>query len=524
VSLTERVQDTTGHQSARSVRAGGELKTPTLQSVLSTAELSKRPSRSPDYAAESHALIALAQQLAKSPVGILQQLAETALTLCSAQSAGISLLEADGKRFYWPAIAGQWAQHLGGGTPREYGPCGTVLDNNTALLFSHPERDFDYFVPVTPLVEEALLMPFYIDGNAVGTVWIIAHDTSRRFDSEDLRLMTDLGTFAASAYQAVLSLNAIQAIAAVVESSDDAIVTKDLNGIITSWNRGAEQIFGYKAEEVIGKPVTILIPADHPNEEPEILERIRRGERINHYETIRVRKDGTPLNISLTVSPVRDSSGKIVGASKIARDITERNRNETERRRVEAQNSILAREAEHRTKNILTTVQATVRLTQAENVADFKSALDGRIQALANVNALFVESRWSGAELHDLVTQELTPYRRGDGTRVGIEGAAVLLEPNAAQAIAVILHELATNAAKYGALSVKDGRIVIAWSRLENGSLVLSWTETGGPTVTAPAHEGFGTRAMRAMTRQASGEMRLDWRPAGIVCEIVLPI
>ena len=419
--------------------------------------MSKRPSRAPDYAAESRALIALAEQLAASPAGILQKLAETALTLCGAQSAGISLLEADGKRFYWPAIAGQWAEHLGGGTPREYGPCGTVLDNNTALLFSHPERDFDYFAPVTPLVEEALLMPFYINGNAVGTVWIIAHDQSRRFESEDLRLMTDLGTFAASAYQAVLSLNAIQAVAAVVEFSDDAIVTKDLNGIITSWNRGAEQIFGYKAEEVIGKPVTILIPADHPNEEPEILERIRRGERINHYETIRIRKDGTPLNISLTVSPVRDSSGKIVGASKIARDITER-------KRTEAQNSILAREAEHRTKNILTTVQATVRLTQAENVADFRSAIDGRIQALANVNALFVESRWLGAELHDLVTQELAPYRRADGTRVGIEGPALLLEPNAAQAIAVIFHELATNAAKYGALSVKDGRVFITWS------------------------------------------------------------
>jgi two-component sensor histidine kinase len=263
--------------------------------------------------------------------------------------------------------------------------------------------------------------------------------------------------------------------------------------------------------------VSILIPADHPNEEPGILERIRRGERINHYETIRIRKDGTALNISLTVSPIRDSDGKIVGASKIARDITER-------RRTEAQNSILAREAEHRTKNILTTVQATVRLTQAENVADFKTAIEGRIKALANVNNLFVESRWSGAELHDLVTQELAPYRRGDSKRVGIEGPALLLEPNAAQAVAVIFHELATNAAKYGALSVEDGRIVIAWSRSANGRLVLSWTETGGPAVTVPAQEGFGARVMRAMIRQAKGEMRFDWHPAGMVCEIVLPI
>ena len=146
------------------------------------------------------ALMALAEQLAASPDGILQKLTETALTLCGAHSAGgVGFLEPDGKRFYWPAISGQWVGHVGGGTPRDFGPCGTVLDCDAALLFSHPELDFDYFAPVTPLVEEALLMPFYVNGKAVGTVWVVIHDLSRRFDSEDLRLMTDLGAFAASA-------------------------------------------------------------------------------------------------------------------------------------------------------------------------------------------------------------------------------------------------------------------------------------------------------------------------------------
>ena len=184
-------------------------------------------------------------------------------------------------------------------------PCGTVLDCDAALLFSHPELDFDYFAPVTPLVEEALLMPFYVDGKAVGTVWVVIDDLSRRFDREDLRLMTDLGAFAASAYQALGSLNKVHAASAVIEFSHDAIITKDLNGIITSWNAGAEHIFGYKPEEVIGKSVTILIPPGHENEEPTILERLRRGERVDHYETIRVRKDGAPLDISLTISPVK---------------------------------------------------------------------------------------------------------------------------------------------------------------------------------------------------------------------------
>jgi PAS domain S-box-containing protein len=135
-------------------------------------------------------------------------------------------------------------------------------------------------------------------------------------------------------------------LASIVESSDDAIVSKNLDGIITSWNRGAERVFGYTAEEAIGQPITIVIPQDRDSEEREILTRIRRGERIEHFETIRQRKRGDLIVISLTVSPVKNAEGKIVGASKIARDITEQKRNQD---RI----AILAREAEHRSKNVL---------------------------------------------------------------------------------------------------------------------------------------------------------------------------
>jgi PAS domain S-box-containing protein len=511
LSLTDH---TNGKFSASGI-ADCNLIPPSLRSVLSTAELNKRPSRAPDYAAECRALIALGEQLAASPDGILQKLTDTALTLCGAHSAGISLLEPDGKRFYWPAISGKWVGHVGGGTPRDFGPCGTVLDCDAALLFSHPELDFDYFAPVTPLVEEALLMPFYVNGKAVGTVWVVIHDLSRRFDSEDLRLMTDLGAFAASAYQALGSLTKIQAAAAVIEFSHDAIITKDLNSIITSWNTGAEHMFGYKPEEAIGKPVTILIPPGHENEEPAILERIRHGERIDHFETIRVRNDGALLDISLTISPIKDGTGKIIGASKIARNITAR-------KQAEAQIKYLASEAEHRTKNILATVQAAVQLTHAESVAEFKKSIEGRIQALANVHRLFVESRWTGAEMHELVAEELAPYRRGDGTRVSIVGPKLLLEPNAAQTIAVVCHELATNAAKYGALSVANGRVVIAWTPVSDGRLILRWNETGGPPVTKPTCEGFGTRVMAKMVQQSKGKARFDWRPEGLACEVAL--
>ena len=121
---------------------------------------------------------------------------------------------------------------------------------------------------------------------------------------------------------------AAEHLASIVESSDDAIVSKDLDGIIRTWNRGAERLFGYKAAEVIGRPITILIPLDRRDEEPGILARIRRGERVDHYETVRRHKDGSLIDISLTVSPTRDAKGAIVGASKIARDITERKRAE----------------------------------------------------------------------------------------------------------------------------------------------------------------------------------------------------
>ncbi len=308
-----------------------------------------------------------------------------------------------------------------------------------------------------------------------------------------------------------------QRLSAIVQFSDDAIISKDLEGIIKSWNAGAERIFGYTADEAIGQSVEILIPPDRLNEEPEIISRIRRGERIEHYETVRRRKDGSLIDISLTVSPIMATDGRVIGASKIARDITERKRSQ-------AHISVLAREAEHRAKNVLATAQAVVNLTEAETVADFKNAIEGRLQALANVHTLFVESRWSGAELHDLISKELAPYRKADGTRVAIEGPALMLEPSTAQTMAVVLHELATNAVKYGALSVRKGRIGVSWTRPEIGRLIVRWTETDGPAVTTPTRKGFGTRVMANMIHQARGEIRFDWHPAGLVCEIALPI
>ena len=291
-----------------------------LESILCTEELDNRPSRAPEFEKESRALVTLTQALSDSPHTILQTLADTILDILRCGSAGISLLTTDdgGKRFYWPAIAGTWKAHIGGGTPRDFGPCGDVLDRNTPLLFKHVERRYTYFQPVVPLVEEALLVPFYVQGKAAGTIWAVAHDPRHKFDAEDKRLLLSLGQFASAAYQSVISLDVSRQLAAIVESSDDAIVSKSLDGIISSWNRSAERLFGYSADEAIGQHITLIVPPDRREEEVGILEKLRRGERVDHFETVRMRKDGTRLDISLTISPVKDSTGRVIGASKVA--------------------------------------------------------------------------------------------------------------------------------------------------------------------------------------------------------------
>ena len=239
-------------------------------------------------------------------------------------------------------------------------------------------------------------------------------------------------------------------LAAIVESSDDAIISKDLEGIVATWNQGAERIFGYAAEEIIGKPILILIPADRQTEEPFILERIRRGEPVDHYDTVRMRKDGGLIDVSLTVSPIRDEQGSIIGASKIARDVTDR-------KRQEKFITLLSREVDHRAKNLLAVVQAAVTLTTGDTAEQVKAAISGRIQALANAHNLLALTHWEGAPLNTIVQQELAAYCGEEDSRAEVTCPDKMLGPQAAQSIAVVLHELVTNAVKYGALSVPRG-------------------------------------------------------------------
>jgi PAS domain S-box-containing protein len=177
-----------------------------LESILCTEELPNRPWRPPDHEKENSALVALTSALADSPRTILQTLADKVLEILHADSAGLSLLTKDEKRFYWAAIAGAWRPHIGGGTPRDFGPCGDVLDHNIPMLFTHWERRYPYLSTAMPLADEGLLVPFYVNGKAVGTIWAIAHNNRRKFDAEDLRLLESMSRFASAAYQAMESI------------------------------------------------------------------------------------------------------------------------------------------------------------------------------------------------------------------------------------------------------------------------------------------------------------------------------
>jgi PAS domain S-box-containing protein len=312
-----------------------------LESILCTEELHRRPSRPPDHEKENRALVALMSALDHSPGTIFETLAGTILDITQCDSAGLSLLTRDGKkpdvcgkRFYWPAIAGMWNPHVGGGTPRNFGPCGDVLDRNCTLLFTHFERRYPYLRPVIPAAVECLLVPFYVGGQAVGTIWAITHSDRRKFDAEDDRVMGSLGKFASSAYQALASIdelkfqvaerqkaeaavreraNGLEArIRRLVDANIVGIFTWDLDGKIVEANNAFLHIVEYSREDLIsgGVRCTDLTPLEWRDRDEQALADLRAHGSAQPYEKEFIRKDGSRVPVVLGTALFEDGGNE----------------------------------------------------------------------------------------------------------------------------------------------------------------------------------------------------------------------
>lgn len=335
-----------------------------LESILCTDELHRRPSRPPDYAKENRALVKLVSALADSPSTILQTLADTILDITRCDSAGLSLLTRDGntpdvcgKRFYWPAIAGMWNPHVGGGTPRNFGPCGDVLDQNRTLLFRHFERRYPYLLPVMPAAEECLLVPFYVAGEAVGTIWAIMHGDRRKFDAEDDRVMASLGKFASSAYQALIHIEDLKIqvserkkaeaevrelargleakIRRLVEANVVGIVMWNLEGAFLGANDAFLRIVQYDREDLASGRVrwTDLTPAEWRDSDERAIADLMATGICQPFEKEYFRKDGSRVAVLLGGALFEGSGNEGVA---FVLDLSEQKRTERALRRSEA--------------------------------------------------------------------------------------------------------------------------------------------------------------------------------------------
>ena len=310
-------------------------------------------------------------------------------------------------------------------------------------------------------------------------------------------------------------------LAAIVDGSGDAIIGEDLDGTIQSWNGGAIRLLGYSANEVIGRKTAILIPEDRLDEEPESLAQIQCGRRIEPLETTWQRKDGSLVDISLAISPIRDEDGAIVGVSRIAHDLTER-------LMAWEQQRLLIGEMHHRMKNLFVLADAIVSISASSNGSerDVIDDIRGRLSSLARAHSLSAigcpaeSGKGRPAPLLLLIRRILDPYA-ADG-RVAIEGHDCDVGGNAVIHLARLLYELAANAAKFGSLSVGSGRLEI--SVASDGDRVdLVWRETGGPVPSNFGPAGFGSRLERGLANALRATIKRDWRLTGLVVTIAMP-
>ena len=311
-------------------------------------------------------------------------------------------------------------------------------------------------------------------------------------------------------------------LAAIVTSSPSAVVSLSPDGIIRTWNAAATSVFGYEASEAIGKPVHILCPEGVREAFDKLYASVRSGT-IVLADVVRRHKDGRLIDVSANIAPMYDEAGRLVGISSINRDIAERKARE---RHIE----FLMRELAHRSKNLLAVVQAIAGQTvrYSPSLEEFQARFSQRISAMARTQDLLVGRDWQGASMTELVRAQLAPFTEKACTRIEVSGPELELKPNVVHSLTLALHELATNAAKYGALSVPEGRVAIRWElgEPEGGEqrFRMSWRETNGPPVAPPVKKGFGHVVISEMVASSlRGEVTLDYAPEGLVWSIDMP-
>jgi PAS domain S-box-containing protein len=334
--------------------------------------------------------------------------------------------------------------------------------------------------------------------------------------------------FLAAAIDERRNVEASARLAAIVSSSPDAMISISPEGGIASWNGGAQRLFGYPPEEAIGQSFTLIVPGDASEEHGAIFPRALAGEAID-VETVRLAKGGKPVNVAMTASQMRAPDGTVLGVAAVVRDITQRKRTERELHETRDRQRLLINELNHRVKNSLAIVQAIAQQSfkGANSSPEARAAFEGRLAALSAAHDLLTRENWETASISKVIEDAVAPYR-GQKERFAIDGPDLRLPPKTAVSFALALHELATNAVKYGALSINEGRVEIRWKiEREVGveQLRLVWREIGGPPVKAPEKRGFGTRLIeRSLAAEFEGKVTIDFPPEGVVCTVLAPL
>jgi PAS domain S-box-containing protein len=498
-----------------------------LESILRTEELRRRPWRPPDYEKENRALAALASALANSRPNILQTLAETILDVTECDSSGLSLLTEDGKRFYWPAIAGMWKPHIGGGTPRDFGPCGDVLDRNCTLLFHHFEQRYPYFRPVVPLVEECLLVPFYVGEKAVGTIWAITHSDRHKFDAEDDRLMSTLGQFASLAYQTLASIEDLRSqiaarekaeaglreLATGLEAKVRRLVDSNIIGIfiwrlgqIIDANEAFLHIVGYGRDDLVSGRLRWreLTAPEWRNADDRRVAELKATGRAQPYEKEYFQKGGARVPVLVGAASFEEGGDEGVA---FVLDLSEQKRAEEGLRRAQADlahinrvntmgelTASLAHEIKQPISAAVTDASTCLRWLARDppDVAEAQEAASRLIKdtarasdIISRIGSLFKKDLLQ-RELVDLneLVQEMIVLLRSEAARfsISIHGDLVSALPRV-EADRIQLQQVFMNLMLNGLEAIKEmgtpGKLTITSEQDENGQLLVSVADTG---------------------------------------------